>query len=230
VLSGVPDTYKDEFANNSDWLKLGFHSNSSGLSLGNATYEQGLAYWNTFVGNVERICGTTDCLDRIPRLEYFAGSQEALLGMKDATLGALGFLAADDNRISYYFNDNVMTYLFDNDYIKDATNDLLFLSTDLRADWFYSFSTTNIYKKPLKTNVKDELEYRNNSQSFKSSSETLVVFAHEWLVYNGSTLNNKFDTVRDACEFAREYNIPFDYAQNQTYQNSESDSLFDSVD
>ena len=230
VLASVPDTYKDEFANNSDWLKLGFHSNSSGLSLGNATYEQGLAYWNTFVGNVERICGTTDCLDRIPRLEYFAGSQEALFGMRDATLGALGFLSADDNRLSYYFDDNVMTHLFDNDHIKDQNSNLIFISTDLRSDWFYSFSTTNVYKNPLKSNIKDELIYRNNSVSFRNTSKTLIVFAHEWLVYNGSAVNSKFDTVTGACEFAKAYSIPFDYAQNRTYQDSENDSLFNSID
>jgi len=69
VLNTAPSTFKNEFADNSDWLKLGFHSDSEGLSLANATYEEGLAYWNAFVENVERVCGTTDCLDRMPRLE-----------------------------------------------------------------------------------------------------------------------------------------------------------------
>ena len=218
VLNGVPNSFANQFATSSDWLKIGFHSNASGLSLANASYEQGMEYWNIFVANVERICGTTDSLDRLPRLEYFAGSQQALLGMRDANLGALGFLSADDNRLSYYFDDSIMTYLYDNDYIKDESNDLIFLSTDLRADWFYSFSTSNVYKKPFKSNVKEELEYRNASAAFEKSFESLIIFTHEWLVYNGNSINSKFDSVTQACEFAKEKGIAFDYAQSKVYK------------
>lgn len=229
VLNAAPATYADEFASNSDWLKLGFHSSSSGASLAGATYDQGLAYWNAFVANVERICGTTDCLDRMPRLEYFSGSPEALLGMRDADFGALGFLAADDNRLSYYFDDSIMTYLYDNDHVKDETNNLLFLSTDLRADWFYSFTTNNIYKKPLKGTAADELEYRKNSTAFESGFKSLIVFSHEWLVYNGNTVNSKFNTVTETCEFAKRNGIAFDYAQNRSYASTDGDALFDGV-
>ena len=225
VLSTVPDIYANEFFDNSDWLKIGFHSSSGGLSLADATYAQGYAYWNDFVANVERICGTSDCVDRVPRLEYFSGSLQALLGMRDADSGALGFLAADDNRCSYYFDDAVMTYLYDNDCIKDEANKLFFLSTDLRADWFYSFSTNNIYKKPLKGNIADELEYRQSSPAFKSAFESLIVFSHEWLVYNGSTVNSKFETVIQACEFAKKHGIAFDYPQNKSYESTDGDAL-----
>lgn len=124
----------------------------------------------------------------------------------------------------------LMTYLYDNDYVKDESNDLIFLSTDLRADWFYSFTTSNIYKKPLKSNLKNELEYRSASVAFEKDFESLIVFTHEWLVYNGSAINSKFDSVIQACEFAVENGITFDYPQNRSYQKTDGDVLFDDVD
>ena len=127
VLKDVPNIYAEEFNLNSEWLKIGFHSESNGQSLVNATYEDGITYWNKFVSNVYRICGTYDSIDRIPRLEYFAGSYQCLLGMKDARYGALGFLSADDSRLSYYFDDIMMEYLYENDYYID-TNNLIFFS------------------------------------------------------------------------------------------------------
>ncbi|MBR5439218.1 MAG: hypothetical protein IKV61_03255 [Clostridia bacterium] len=226
TLNNVPNKYASEFIESSDWLKIGFHSNSSGFSLATSTYAQGESYWNTFVNNVERVCGTTSSLDRMPRLEYFAGSKDALLGMKNANLGAMGFLSADDNRLSYYFNDSVMTYLYDNDYIIDSGNNLLFLSTDIRGDWFYNFTTNNVYRKPLKNNVLSELEYRNNNNAFLSSFESLIIFTHEWLVYNGTTVNSKIECILGACEFAKENSLEYDFPQNRVYENCGKESLF----
>lgn len=226
ALNGVSSKYASEFTANSDWLKIGFHSNQSGLSLANATYEQGLEYWNNFVINVKRVCGTVDCLDRFPRLEYFAGSKQALLGMRDANFGALGFLSADDNRLSYYFDTDVTTYLYDNDYLKDKNNNLLFISTDIRADWFYNFTTNNVYKKPLKNTVLEELKYRNNNPCFKTSFDVIIVFTHEWLVYDGKTVNSKFNSILETCQFAKQNDIAFNFPQNVTYKERENELLF----
>ena len=217
VLEKVSDKYKSEFTASAGWLKVGFHSISYGFILKDATYSQGLQYWNDFVSNVERVCGSVDSLDRLPRLEHFSGSHQALLGMRDANCGAKGFLSADDNRLSYYFDSEMMENLYDSDYLKDEDNKLLFLSTDFRIDWFYNFTSNNKYKAPKKGSVYDELVYRNEEGSFKKSLKSLIVFMHEWLVYDGSSVNAKFDSVKDACEFADKYNIGFDFAQNRSY-------------
>ena len=229
VLCNLSDRYADEFSSNCEWLKIGFHSSSSGFNLSDATYEQGLSYWNDFVENIKRACGSTDCIDRIPRLEYFAGSHQALLGMRDAEHGALGFLSADDNRLSYYFNDDVMTYMYDNDRTKDEESNLVFLSTDIRGDWFFNFTTSNTYRKPLKSTVLEELTYRNNNPSFEASFDSLIIFTHEWLVYNGTTLNSKLSVITDACRFAKENDIPFDYSQNRIHEDIGSTDLFDYI-
>ena len=217
VLEKVPTDYSQDFSNNSSWLKIGFHSNASGLSLANATYDDGKTYWNNFVSQVTRICGTTNNLDRLPRLEFFAGSKNALLGMRDANYGAFGFLSSDDNRLSYYFDNQTMEFLFDNDFWIDEELSLNFLATDVRADWWFNFSTTNEYKAPIKNTVYEELVFRSTAQSFENSFNKLIFFTHEWLVYNGNTVNDKFDTVVDACRFASDMQISFDYPQNLTF-------------
>ena len=68
-------------------------------------------------------------------MEYFSGSEQALLGMRDADSGALGFLSADDDRLSYHFDESMMTHLYGNDRLVDDDTDLVFISTDIRRDW-----------------------------------------------------------------------------------------------
>ena len=116
-----------------------------------------------------------------------------------------------------YFNNDMMNHLYDNNYLIDEENNLTFISTDIRCDWFYNFSSNNNYKAPIKDNVYDELTYRYTNSELKSSFRNMIIFTHEWLVYNGQTINSKFDSIIDACRFAEEYNIKFNYAQNITY-------------
>ncbi len=218
VLSGVPNRYIAEFQASKDWLKIGFHSNTIGHSLATSTYEEGFSYWNLFVDSVIRITGSTESIDRIPRLEYFAGSENALLGMRDANYGALGFLSSDDSRLSYYFDNKKMDYLYNNDYCFDE-NDLLFLSTDIRCDWFYdNFTSVNSYKKPRMKKIYDELKYRYTSKDYEKGLSSLIIFTHEWLIYDGIKCNKKIECIVDTCRFAYKNNIVFDYAQNRTFK------------
>ena len=216
VLRGVSDKYANEFRATADWLKFGFHADTSGHNLSGISYETGKSYWNDFVTEVIRVTGGTDTLDRVPRLEYFSGSNAGLLGMRDATYGALGFLSADDSRTSYYFDEQTTEYLYTNDTFKDEQNGLLFLSTDIRGDWFAdNFSTTNAYRKPLKTEVYDELAYRERTSAFDGAWKSVIFFMHEWQLYNGETLNSKKAWVEQACEYAKDYELPFIYPQER---------------
>ena len=108
-----------------------------------------------------------------------------------------------------------MTHLYDNDRFNDEDTGLLFISTDIRCDWWFEFTSNKNYKKPVKTNVYDELIHRRYDSEYSKSSDELIIFTHEWLVYNGHTVNSKFDTIVDSCRFASDYDITFDYAQNR---------------
>ena len=213
-LSAVPAGYADEFFAARDWLKLGLHADNSASTFKNHTYEQGKASWNAFVEQVERITGSYRSVDRMPRLHTFAGSLEALRGMRDAKCGALGFLSADDSRLSYYFDESQAEYLYTHDRLNDKDEGLTFIATDIRGDWFVDgFTSANQYRVPTEDTVRGELEKRYRDLDFANTAHSQIFFIHEWQIYNGTTLNSKADYVTDACSFADEYGLRFSYPQ-----------------
>ena len=225
ALSGVPSTYAAEFYAAKDWLKIGLHATSSSSYFSSSTYEQAKTTWNTFVDNVVNITGSYLSVDRMPRLHTFAGNEEALKGMRDANYGALGFLSADDSRTSYYFDSDTTTYLYSNNHIIDHKNGLVFVATDMRADWFNSsFSSSNTYREPTEDNVYDELVLRYTSVDYANSIKSYIFFGHEWDFYNGSTFTTSVSSrYEDACKFAKDYNIAFDFSENRAFNNTPYD-------
>ena len=217
ALTDVPNTYAEEFFKAKDWLKIGLHADNSSSNFGSATYEEGKSSWNTFVDNIVRITGSYLSVDRMPRLHMFAGSEKALKGMRDANYGAIGFLSADDLRKSYYFDHKTTDYLYDYDHVTDRENGLIFVATDLRADWFAGNSAGNKYKEPTKTSVYDELVERYSNVSYANSIGSYIFFGHEWLIYNGTSLNSGKQYFEDACRFTKDYEISFDYSQNKAF-------------
>ena len=201
-----------------DWLKIGLHATNSSSNFSSASYETGKNTWNSFVNNVVRITGSYLSVDRMPRLHMFAGSEDALKGMRDANYGAIGFLSADDTRNSYYFDDGTKTYLYNNDHITDYKNGLIFVATDLRTDWFAGTSASYTYKAPTKSTVYDELVERYTNVEFANSTSSYILFGHEWKIYNGTTITDTGKQYyEDACRFASEYQIAFDYSQNRAF-------------
>ncbi len=215
-LARVPTTYKQEFFNNSDWLKLGLHSNTSSSTYESSTPSSASTDWNTFVNQVVRFTGSTNIIDRVPRLNYFAGNKDCLVAMRDCDCGALGFLSADDSRSPYFIDDTRKTYLQTHNNIIDLETGLIFYHTDMRGDWFLpSFSSSNTYNIPIKNNVYDELVYRYSLPKYADTFKSFIYFCHEWQLYDGNTLNNYVKWTEDACKFAYDYNIDFDYPQNR---------------
>lgn len=145
----ISDKYKDELFDTSDWLKFGLHAETSDGKYVDSTYQDGLDDWNWFCSKIIKMTGNENSIDRIPRLHYFGATYEVLCGMRDADYGAIGFLSADDDRQSYYLNEDQNKYLLDNDYIYDIETKLYFYGTDMRGDWFgKGFSSSNKYDIP----------------------------------------------------------------------------------
>ncbi len=217
-VSEMPDAYKKDFTENSSWLKFGLHSKNSSDTYENATYEQAANDWNAFVMHVIRFSGSFDSVDRVPRLHYFSGSSDALQGMRDANCGALGFLSADDSRISYDFSDAQADYLKDHDSLLNTENGLMFFKTDMRGDWFTdNFTSVNIYTVPSCETVYDELVYRFSQPQEADAFRSYIFFAHEWQFYNGHSLNQYKKWTEDACRFADDHKLSFDYPQNRIH-------------
>ncbi len=212
VLEEVPDSYAGEFTENADWLKIGLHSKEHYYKFNRESYEQGQTHWNTFVGHVERVCGTRESMDRVPRLEFFEGTKECLLGMKEAENGALGFLTSSDSA-KYYYDFHTAEYIKENDHAKDPNTGLVFLPTDLQLEY-----SQNPY---------EELTARKGNAEFKKRNASIIVYSHEYYLYNGEEtkviLEDKFKLLEDCCKFAKDNNVKFDFPQNRKYKNSKGD-------
>lgn len=216
TLSNVPTTYKTELFQARDWLKLSLHAKLDNNTFENASAEDGANAWNTLVTQVIRFTGSTDSVDRIPRLDYYQGSQAALTAMRDCNCGALGFLSATGSQVPYYLTQAQYTYLQDHDLYIDWANGLYFLHTDMCGDWFASdFTSESTHRLPTEDNVYDDLIARYQQAIEADTFRSYIWFAHEWKIYNGTALNAYKQWVIDACRFADDYNIPFDYPQNR---------------
>lgn len=217
--------YQKEFAEAEDWLKFGLHAEEKDTDFSGYTAEEGAAAWDEFVKEVVQITGTSDSVDRMPRLHAFAGSKEALKGMQGATNGALGFLAADDARNSYYLGAENSQYLYTNDYYIDQTNNQVFVATDLRLDWFETeFTSQYMYRAPSKGSVYEELNLRYQSEEYEDSRYSYLVFGHEWQFYDADGFIEEGDAgeiwkgwIEEVCRFANENSVYFHYPQEKEF-------------
>ena len=216
----INNTFKNEFFENSNWLKFGFHCKSGGEDYSLISNKDAKIHYDTFIDNIYIMCGTPLSVDRMPRLNYFKGSLENLKIFRECKCGIIGCLSADDSRDTYYLNSEQKEYLRNNDVLNDYDNGLIFLSTDLRLDWFVDgFTTDNEYDAPS-TDVYNELSNRFKNKKYADMYNTLVVFGHEWQVYNSNnTLNATFKNyIEDSLRFAKDYNFRFDFPMNYMSQ------------
>lgn len=206
VLHDQSAAHVTEWQACADWLKIGLHSDGDG-NFAEASYDVGRAAWEHFVADVYAMTGTYDIIDRMPRLHNFAGSEESLRGMRDATCGALGFLAADDTRVSYSLGETGSTWLQAHDYLTDESG-LTYLTTDLRCER---------HKKDVFAEVLTEKFGRANE------AECYILFTHEYEVYNGETVNEYFSWLDDMALYFFENQIPFAFPADFAYPATKGD-------
>lgn len=195
-----------------EWLKFGIHTSPNNKTFSNLSFEEGINTWNSFTEQMQHLGISLDALDYFHRLHTFSGSQEGISGMKHAGGKYIsGLLTADDDRNSYYFDEETSRLIYKQDIIVyDETVDLFFKSTDFRLDWFTTdFRSANLYQKPIKKTPYEELVFRYSSGLLNQKS-VLVIFTHEWQIYNRHfILNNKKKWIEDVGRFALEYGYEF---------------------
>ena len=203
-LAAMPSTYSDEFFEARHWLKFGLHAKSSGYNYASGTYDGAQADWNSLVEHVVRITGSHQSLDRIPRLHNFAGNLESVKGMRDACSGALGFLGADDSRISYHLSESQNQLLINQSFYMDTDNDIAIFRTNYRGERLAS--ADGMYEK---------MEAFMNNPTYSHCFAPFVWFTHEPYVYKNSALTEYCRNVEDVCRFAHANNIMFVYPQDR---------------
>lgn len=221
--------YALEFYKAKDWLKIGLHSpkNDQNVNFGTnkgttySSYEAGKTQWNTFVDNVLKVTGSYLSIDRMPRLHNCAGTEAAMQGMRDANYGALGFLAVDDTRDVYYledYADGKSQWLFTHDHVTDYKNGLIFLATDIRAEYIINDSYNQYYPT---NSMEEELAYRYTTAAMANRGGAMIVFSHENRIQNNK--DNVKEAMKQACYYAYTKGIPFDFPQNRSYTPTSQD-------
>lgn len=156
-LAECTEKFADDFETSSGWLKFGFHAEKPNK---NNTFDRG--GYRMFVNQIERITGTSDCIARTVRLDYFSGDKKFIESISDKSTrcGIRQLLCADSSSRDSYYLDSVQKSVLNKNELLFADN-LTFVKTDFRFDDIKNF-------KKLFLENKDESE--------------VVVFTHEWLL------------------------------------------------
>lgn len=201
-LNNIPSKFINEFIENKDWLKFGWHGTGSAWS--SASYNYGKEQWNTFVDGVMASIGDWDVIDRVPRNDYFHNTLEGAKGERDAHMGVLGFLGCDDwaynaevREHNYYLSDDQSTYLDTHDRLYDWGNNLVFFKTDFRLE-----QVTQRWGS-IEQCISD---YESAARA--SEAQDLIVFSHENIFANYTSM------AQTLFEWAVNKGYRFDYPMN----------------
>lgn len=209
-ISEVTDKFAYEFAENSDWIKFGFHAENADANYGdddeNGTYgtakgdcpDELSASYKRFLSGIERMTGNMyESIDHIVRLGFFGGTKTNVKALQQ--LGITGFLGADSStRTSYYLDD--AAELYKKGVVEDEAEGLLFLASQARLE---------SVAKSEQNNPGSVDNYLNRIENM-TEPEVIEVFTHEGRLSD--------ENVRNMTEYylawAKNKGYGFDYAQN----------------
>lgn len=199
-IAPLTTKFAEEFRDNSNWLKLGFHSRNSNYTAADWKVQ----YYNDFLSVIPEIEGRSECFDLVPRLHTFALNTTLAFcdSLRDASIGVIGFLSADDSRNSYYLNTTQSSYINHNDSLYDADNNLYFFRTETRLEG-------------VKSMVPFLAQFLTTT--YASRANIMPIFSHEYLVYDYRTgLVNKgiFEKIDTCITWAVQNNYKFDFPMN----------------
>ncbi|MCC7265459.1 MAG: fibronectin type III domain-containing protein [Candidatus Latescibacteria bacterium] len=129
-LSQMSDRYRDEWAQNADWLRLGFHARAMlpTSPYVHATTEQALGDFAAVRDQVLRFAGPGSW-DPLLRSHYWSGSREAVRAWHQA--GIRGFYGAAPGYPGYYLTAEQNSLVHQGDYWWDQAEDVFFIQTDI---------------------------------------------------------------------------------------------------
>lgn len=196
-LSQMTQKYKNEFEENSNWMKFGFH-NYNENTYKNATYQKVLREYEQTIEQLINIVGEKS-IDYVIRLGYFEASNETIDALTKSKYAISGLLCSDDGRISYSLNEAQQKELDKQEYITTYFNKkVLLFKTDFRLD-----------------NIKDKEELINivkEQKNFIKGDAMEIIFTHEWL------LNDKmFEKIETICKIAKSNGYIFKFIENYNF-------------
>ena len=105
-ISDLPVCYAAEFKENASWLKFGFHAKDDLKKYKEDEPDAISEDYKKFLAAILNAThNDTNCIDRVVRLGFFAGTKMNVWALRDHSLGIGGLLSADDDRLPYYFDE-----------------------------------------------------------------------------------------------------------------------------
>lgn len=191
-LSQCTRKYRDEFEENSEWLKFAFHSfNNREVSSKN-----GFVYDFMMVNeNLRQIVGGNS-IDNYLRIHGFIGKRDDIVKIRSMEPNMLvGFYTSDDRRDNYDLTHEENEFLYTHDKISGG--EINYVSSDLRVEYI-----DNVERKL------DEFE----TELWNNQREYLVIFSHEWAF--DRKVKKDYERI---IEFARDSNYSFSYGAEIDY-------------
>jgi len=133
----MPDRYKPEWEENSDWLRLSFHAlqDEPPRPYENASYQEIEHDFLLVTREIERLAGRK-LLSPFTTVHWGEVPLEACRALRnDGINGLAGYFILDpesgDPRVSYYLDKEKTKYLNEHDYWKDTKEGIFFITHDL---------------------------------------------------------------------------------------------------
>ncbi len=188
TLEKCTDKFKNEFQQNSNWLKLGFHTKNANINYKDFDDENIYDDYKKMMEEFYRITGEKNCIDSCIRLQNYAGTYDNIKKIIDKNIenGVQILLSADDDRENYYLSEEQNFILNRNEYYIDDYMGISFIKTDIRLE--------NI------NDVNEEFK-KNNGE------EQIIVFSHENLM-NKNSIRKKLEKI---LQLGIENNYGFDF-------------------
>lgn len=184
-ISQMPDIYRDEFVENAEWLKLGFHGydeyNPAETGITQQEFE---ASYDRVCEEIRRFAGEESVTQTL-RLHYWYGTED-MLDFLDSK-GVRAVLCPDSSTIGYDLTED------ENNMLKQSESgvfedNIIYYKTDMRYE--------NIEK------VKDAFEQYKEDQ-------IIVVFTHAWCFEENAS------KIEDSMEWLTENGYKFTFLENR---------------
>jgi hypothetical protein len=191
-LSRSTCKFKEEFERNSDWLKFGFHGYNKDSRYETEYPLKAVSDYDNVISALIRIVGDGS-IDRIPRIHMYQGNKEVIRGFQNTEFGILGLLSADDDRKSYYFDEQESIEIRNHDLFRDSIMGLTIYPTDMRME---------------NSDIEEKLK-EISSLNWIDRNNVLIFFTHEWALNK----ENKRKIIQ-CCDFATMNNYKFEFLIN----------------
>lgn len=131
-LSEMPERYKEEWENVSDWLKLSFHAYSDDSRYHDSNYQTMKSDVQLVHNEIIRFAGEKS-LSFYTTLHYVACPEECIIAMREMGIkGLVGLYGSDEKpRVPYHLTDEISHYMRRNCFYKDNKTDMLFMRNDI---------------------------------------------------------------------------------------------------